>query len=134
MTKLNLIVRAARTSLEALDLSHNCVERVCSVDRLSAILQVNLGVYIFFGFADHLSYRLDYNCLREFQPSATMASLRVLRLSHNRLQTFDADSFPELRTLWLDENHLRGIRHARRMSKLENMSIREQRLSSDARW
>lgn len=55
-----------------------------------------------------------------------MPRLRILRLSGNRLQTLNATPFPNLRTLYADNNSLGSIVKAYRLTKLENLSVRNQ--------
>lgn len=60
-------------------------------------------------------------------PTRPLLQLRILRLSGNRLRGyFDVAPFSNLRTLYLDDNTLEGIEHAERLSKLENLSLRNQ--------
>jgi len=55
-----------------------------------------------------------------------MPKLRILRVSGNRLQQLDAVPFPNLRTLYADNNSLDSILKAHCMTKLENPSLRNQ--------
>lgn len=55
-----------------------------------------------------------------------MPRLRILRVSNNRLQTLNASPFPNLRTLYADNNSLETILKANRLVKLENLSLRNQ--------
>lgn len=55
-----------------------------------------------------------------------MPRLRILRVSGNRLQALDASPFPNLRTLYADNNFLGVIEGAYRLTKLENLSLRNQ--------
>ena len=57
---------------------------------------------------------------------ATLSKLRILRVSGNRLQRLDGEYFPNLRTLYADNNALTGISHCGRMRRLENLSLRNQ--------
>lgn len=52
--------------------------------------------------------------------------LRILRLSENKLVTFDANSFPKLRTLYLDDNRLQSLENCQTLTRLENFSARDQ--------
>ena len=69
---------------------------------------------------------IDNNALSELEPEVNMARLRILRLSGNRLQTLNAAPFPNLRTLYADNNSLGTIVKAYRLVKLENLSLRNQ--------
>lgn len=55
-----------------------------------------------------------------------LGKLRILRVSGNRLHRLDGECFPNLRTLYADNNALTGISHCGRMRKLENLSLRNQ--------
>lgn len=55
-----------------------------------------------------------------------MPRLRILRVSANRLQELDAGPFPNLRTLYADNNALGPLLKAHRLAKLENLSLRNQ--------
>lgn len=55
-----------------------------------------------------------------------MTKLKVLRLSHNRLKQVDLAAFPNLRTLYMDNNRLGDVLNASRLTRLENLSIRSQ--------
>ena len=56
-----------------------------------------------------------------------MARLRILRLSSNRMSSVNAARFPNVRTLYADNNVLGAIGQAQRLGKLENLSVRNQR-------
>jgi protein NUD1 len=57
-----------------------------------------------------------------------MPKVRILRLSGNKVQELDVGWFPNLRTLYADENRLlgQGVKNAGRLSKMENLSLRSQ--------
>ena len=69
---------------------------------------------------------IDGNLLSEFEPEVSMPRLRILRLSSNRLSSLTAVPFPNLRTLYADNNSLGTIVKAYRLGKLENLSVRNQ--------
>jgi Leucine-rich repeat (LRR) protein len=50
----------------------------------------------------------------------------MLRASNNRLTDFHASNFTHLRTLYLDSNRLREIYELDKLSKLDNLSLRNQ--------
>lgn len=50
----------------------------------------------------------------------------MLRASNNRLTEFHASNFAHLRTLYLDSNRLREIYELDKLSKLDNLSLRNQ--------
>lgn len=68
----------------------------------------------------------DNNSLGELIVEGAMPRLRILRLSGNRLQELNAAPFPNLRTLYADSNALGPIHKAHRLTKLENLSLRNQ--------
>ena len=68
----------------------------------------------------------DNNALGELVPGGAMPRLRILRVSANRLQVLDAAPFPSLRTLYADNNALGALAKAGRLTKLENLSLRNQ--------
>ncbi|RDX46502.1 hypothetical protein OH76DRAFT_1457148 [Lentinus brumalis] len=98
------------TRLEMLNLSHN---RLSSIGGLASVPSL-------------VALNLDNNLLGEFEPEVAMPRLRILRLSGNRLQTLNATPFPNLRTLYADNNSLGSIVKAYRLTKLENLSVRNQ--------
>ncbi|KAH8077035.1 hypothetical protein BXZ70DRAFT_709242 [Cristinia sonorae] len=98
------------TRLEMLNLSQNRIGTVEGLETLPALVALNL----------------DNNALGEFAPNGTMPRLRILRVSGNRLQGLDASPFPNLRTLYADNNSLGTIAKANRLTKLENLSLRNQ--------
>ncbi len=55
-----------------------------------------------------------------------MPRLRILRVCSNRLQQLNAAPFPNLRTLYADNNSLGPILKAHRLTKLEGLSLRNQ--------
>lgn len=65
--------------------------------------------------------------------SAALPSLRVLRLSGNQLRAVNVEVYPNLRTLYLDNNCLGSknggkklIQDLSKLRKLENLSLRNQ--------
>lgn len=68
----------------------------------------------------------DYNSLEDVDMQGTMPKLRILRASSNRLKQLNAGAFPNLRTLYADNNSLAGLIKVNRLTKLENLSVRHQ--------
>ena len=68
----------------------------------------------------------DNNVLDELDPDGAIPRLRILRVSGNRLKQLDASAFSGLRTLYADNNYLGTIHKAHRLTKLENLSLRNQ--------
>ena len=62
----------------------------------------------------------------ELAVGGALARLRVLRVSGNRLQRLSARAFPHVRTLYADNNALPELTDARRLARLENLSLRNQ--------
>ncbi|KII86570.1 hypothetical protein PLICRDRAFT_43203 [Plicaturopsis crispa FD-325 SS-3] len=96
--------------LEMLDVSHNRLDRVAGLASLAALIAFNA----------------DDNTLGELEPGGQMPRLRILRVSGNRLRQLHAGLFPNLRTLYADNNSLSGLVKAERLTKLENLSLRNQ--------
>ncbi|VDC04605.1 unnamed protein product [Peniophora sp. CBMAI 1063] len=96
--------------LEMLNLSHNRIEDVRGLATLKALIVLNL----------------DQNNLSELAVGGALARLRVLRVSGNRLQRLSARAFPHVRTLYADNNALPELADARRLARLENLSLRNQ--------
>ena len=59
--------------------------------------------------------------------------MRFLALDKNRLEILDIRPFPELHTLYADENRLREIIGLRKARQLDTLSMREQAAPSSAR-
>lgn len=55
-----------------------------------------------------------------------MPRLRILRISGNRLQQLNVSPMPNLRTLYADNNSLPSLVKVARLTKLENLSLRNQ--------
>ena len=69
----------------------------------------------------------DVNCLDEVSVgNHTMARLRILRVSGNRLRHLDVGGMANLRTLYADNNWLGELTKVDRLTKLENLSLRNQ--------
>ncbi|KZT67074.1 hypothetical protein DAEQUDRAFT_409629 [Daedalea quercina L-15889] len=98
------------TRLEMLNASHNRVSSVSGLASLPALVALNL----------------DNNALDELDPDGAVPRLRILRVSGNRLRQLDASVFPGLRTLYADNNYLGTVHKAHRLTKLENLSLRNQ--------
>ncbi|KAI0088557.1 hypothetical protein BDY19DRAFT_170976 [Irpex rosettiformis] len=101
------------TRLEMLNLSHNKLNflKGVSTQSLPALIALNL----------------DSNNLRELEvEGGSMVRMKILRVSNNRLQQLNAGPFPNVRTLYADNNCLGPIFKAHRLTKLENLSLRNQ--------
>ncbi|KAL4249278.1 Cell Division and Infection-Related Protein [Abortiporus biennis] len=98
------------TRLEMLNLSCNRIAIVNGISQLPALIALNL----------------DNNQITELEPNGPMPRLRILRVSGNRLQQLNAAPFPNLRTLYADNDSLGAIIKANRLSKVENLSLRNQ--------
>jgi len=68
----------------------------------------------------------DDNNIAKLEPKSTLRSLRTLKLCRNELQSFDPKWYPELRTLYIDENHISSLNGVRKLRLLENFSARHQ--------
>jgi Leucine-rich repeat (LRR) protein len=70
---------------------------------------------------------LDDNNITTLVPKHPLRSIRTLKLCRNELETFDPKFYPELRTLYLDENQIQSLGGVRKLRLLENFSARTQR-------
>ncbi|KAF9778564.1 hypothetical protein BJ322DRAFT_1091258 [Thelephora terrestris] len=108
------------SKLEMLNLSQNRLDSIQGLKMLGGLIALNL----------------DNNGLSELGVEAgdggdrggrgCLGKLRILRVSGNKLQRLDGECFPNLRTLYADNNALSGISHCGRMRRLENLSVRNQ--------
>ncbi|KAG5519429.1 hypothetical protein PMAC_002056 [Pneumocystis sp. 'macacae'] len=99
--------------LEQLDLSCNKIKQLIGIHNLHSLMILNL----------------DKNNLSTFYSEKKMPKLRVLKLSMNSLKKFNSANFSNLRTLFLDNNNLQYINEINCLKKLENLSIRNQKLN-----
>ncbi|TFK70382.1 hypothetical protein BDN72DRAFT_795336 [Pluteus cervinus] len=98
------------TRLEMLNMSHNRLEGIYGLASLQSLIALNL----------------DNNALGELDIGGSMSRLRILRVSGNRLQQLRLGSMPNLRTLYADNNALATLVKLDRLTKLENLSLRNQ--------
>ena len=66
------------------------------------------------------------NSLGELGVYGSMPRLRILRVSGNRLHNLDIGYIVNLRTLYADNNKLAHLVKVDRLTKLENLSLRNQ--------
>ncbi|KAG0704785.1 hypothetical protein DFH29DRAFT_909819 [Suillus ampliporus] len=97
--------------LEMLNLSGN---HICNVLNLASSLPALIALNI------------DNNMVDNIDAGGIMPRLRILRASSNRLKRLNVASFPNLRTLYVDNNSLDSLVKAERLGKLENLSMRNQ--------
>lgn len=69
---------------------------------------------------------VEHNDIKYVQLNQTMESLCKLQLSFNRLKSFDVSPFPEIRTLYLDDNTIQRIVGVACISRIESFSLRDQ--------
>jgi Leucine-rich repeat (LRR) protein len=69
---------------------------------------------------------VDINSLGDLPIGASMPRLRILRVSGNRLHNLDVGAMSNLRTLYADNNSLANLVKVDRLTKLENLSLRNQ--------
>ncbi|KAF9046485.1 hypothetical protein BJ165DRAFT_1472061 [Panaeolus papilionaceus] len=96
--------------LEMLNISHNRLDSIEGLSSLQSLIALNM----------------DMNSLGHLAVQSTMSRLRILRVSGNRLQNLDVGAMPNLRTLYADNNSLTTLARMDRLSKLENLSLRNQ--------
>ncbi|KAG6909261.1 hypothetical protein DXG01_001323 [Tephrocybe rancida] len=96
--------------LEMLNMSQNKLDRILGLASLQALVLLNI----------------DNNEVKELELDGSMAKLRVLRASGNRLHQLRVALLPNLRTLYADNNSLTSLVKVDRLTKLENLSLRNQ--------
>ncbi|KAF9433854.1 hypothetical protein BGZ76_008891 [Entomortierella beljakovae] len=96
--------------LEYLNASHNKIEQLENLESLAGLIHANLS----------------NNCIEDISLVQPLRRLRILRLSRNKLVTFEATPFPGLRTLYLDDNRLQTLENCQKLTRLENFSVRDQ--------
>ncbi|CAG7963607.1 unnamed protein product [Penicillium nalgiovense] len=103
------------TRLRDLDLSHNCLTSVRNVEWLPSLATLDVSA----------------NQISRFDTSASLISLRALKLSENKLEALDARAFPSVSLLYLDQNHLSSVTGLENCHNLEVLSLREQTPSKE---
>ena len=98
------------TYMENLDLSHNRIECLEGLELMK----------------DLRSLDLDHNFIKTVQLDQPLTKLCKLKMSFNRLKALDVSPFPEVRTLYLDENQIERIIGAACINRLESFSLRDQ--------
>lgn len=68
----------------------------------------------------------DRNEIERISLPHPIETLSILKLSHNRLRVYDGLSFPNLRTLYLDNNRIEHVTMLSPMNALDTLSIRDQ--------
>ncbi|KAL4898132.1 hypothetical protein BDV59DRAFT_166258 [Aspergillus ambiguus] len=106
---------AELTRLQELDLSHNQLMSVRSIESLSALERLDLS-------SNHLS-NVDL--------TSPLTTLRSLKLSNNQFYNLDVGVFPSLTLLYLDQNYLSTISGLGQCRNLEVLSAREQTMSAE---
>jgi Leucine-rich repeat (LRR) protein len=96
----------------------------------SPMLHSQLNRFLSESVADELILRADENSLTDLEfdgEDTCMSKLRILRVSGNKLQHLDGARYPNLRTLYADNNCLSTISHCNQLRRLENLSLRNQK-------
>lgn len=119
-----------------LNISHNRLDSIYGLASLPSLIALNVGTYRRNDsrqrfFAGHLGthfyyYFIDNNSLGELEVDNAMPRLRILRASGNRLRQLQVGTMPNLRTLYADNNSLSTLVKVDRLTKLENLSLRNQ--------
>ncbi|KAI7847173.1 hypothetical protein BDC45DRAFT_25969 [Circinella umbellata] len=97
-------------SLETLELAYNRITCLEAIEGLTNLRLLNL----------------DHNDIKWVQVNEPMEKLKVIRLSYNRLKAFDATFFPDLRTLYLDDNQIQRIIGLSCIPHISSFSLRDQ--------
>ncbi|KAG5648392.1 hypothetical protein DXG03_004966 [Asterophora parasitica] len=111
------------TRLEMLNMSQNRLDSVIGLASLQALVALNLGATAKMIAAVAVGM---LNELGELSIEGSMPKLRILRVSGNRLHQLRVGSLGNLRTLYADNNCLSTLVKVDRLTKLENLSLRNQ--------
>lgn len=111
---------AKLTRLEVLECQRNCIGWVEGLEGLVHLMSLHLGT------SCDIRAKIDDNNLTALQPKQPLRSLRTLKVCRNELDVFNPKLFPELRTLYLDENRIQSLSEVRKLRLLENFSARTQ--------
>ncbi|KAJ5184181.1 hypothetical protein N7492_001797 [Penicillium capsulatum] len=103
------------TRLRDLDLSHNCLTSVRNIDWLPSLTTLDLSA----------------NQIPRIESSASLISLRALRLSGNCLRSIELTNFASVSLLYLDQNCLSSVSGLENCQNLEVLSLREQKAPSE---
>jgi Leucine-rich repeat (LRR) protein len=106
---------AELTRLQELDLSHNQLMSIRSIESLSALTTLDLS-------SNHLS-TVDL--------ASPLSNLRSLKLSNNQFYNLDVGVFPSLTLLYVDQNYLSTVSGLNQCRNLEILSAREQTMSAE---
>ncbi|KAJ3848408.1 hypothetical protein EV368DRAFT_49354 [Lentinula lateritia] len=98
------------TRLEMLNISENRLDHLIGLASLPSLIALNV----------------DSNSLEMLVFDSPMPRLKILRASGNRLSALDTSFTSNLRTLYVDNNSLTGLTKVNRLTKLENLSLRNQ--------
>ncbi|KAI5806683.1 hypothetical protein DFH27DRAFT_354001 [Peziza echinospora] len=111
ISKLNF-EKCTMSRLADLDLTGNGLTSISHLEKLRALS----------------SLCLDQNNISslEVSPGEQLENFRILKLSGNKFSQFDVASFPNLRTLYIDDNELEKIDGLRKAKHLDSLSMREQ--------
>ncbi|CAO3570982.1 unnamed protein product [Mortierella alpina] len=102
--------RSQLQRLEFLNASYNKIGQLENLESLEGLIHANLA----------------HNRIEDISLVQPLRRLRILRLSENKLVTFNAVHFPRLRTLYLDDNRLQALENCQTLTRLENFSARDQ--------
>ena len=112
--------------LEVLECQKNCIGWVEGLEELISLMSLHLGVILRLQLLT-----VDDNNIKVLQPKTSMRSLRTLKACRNELEAFDAKLYPDLRTLYLDENEIHSFCGLKKLRLLENFSARSQRRNAN---
>ncbi|KAK7464669.1 Protein nud1 [Stygiomarasmius scandens] len=96
--------------LEMVNMSENRMDSIIGLASLPCLIALNL----------------DNNMLESLEITGAMPRLKILRASGNRITRLNTTWLPNLRTLYMDNNSLVSLQKMDRLSKLENLSLRNQ--------
>ncbi|PWN31201.1 L domain-like protein, partial [Meira miltonrushii] len=105
--------------LRDLVLSHNRLSEVVGLGNLARLRSLNL----------------DHNRLQDLDLGFTMPKLKQLRVSGNKyLSSLDVGPARNLRTLYADECSLKEVLNIGTLTKLDNLSLRQQNGDGELQW
>ncbi|OAA69854.1 septation initiation network scaffold protein cdc11 [Cordyceps fumosorosea ARSEF 2679] len=119
-----LSLRARDNLIEELDFEDSTFDRLTELDLTGNMIEVVRNLHL----APCLSkLKLSSNKLQTFDARQSCKTVRHLDVSHNQLRHLDVSGLPNLHTLLADSNQLPDVTGLQRTRRLDSLSLREQR-------
>ncbi len=119
-----LLLRARDNLIEELDFEYSAFHRLTELDLTGNSIEVVRNVHL----APCLSkLKLSNNRLQTFEATKACKTIRHLDVSQNELTHLDVSGLPNLHTLLADGNQLPTVTGLQRTRRLDSLSLREQR-------